>query len=66
MRIWIAALAVTVLPLGTARAQELGEGAHRVEIGVFPVGGLLFGHYSGNSPNFWRLRIGHGAHGERQ
>ena len=58
MRTWIAVLAVTALSLGTAQAQEHSAGAGRVEIGVFPVGGLFFGHYTGNAPNFGDYALG--------
>src|SRR5262245_57624414 len=58
MRTWIAVLAVTALSLGTAHAQEHSAGAGRVEIGLFPVGGLFFGHYSGNAPNFGNYALG--------
>jgi len=58
MRTWIAVLAVTALSFGTAQAQESGAGAGRVEIGLFPVGGVFFGHYTGNSPNFGDYALG--------
>src|SRR5262249_24309852 len=41
-------------------AQELGPGAGRIEIGIFPVGGLFFGHSSGRSPNFGDYALGVG------
>ena len=59
MRTWIALLAAVALSLGTARAQETA-GAGRVEIGVFPVGGIFFGHYTDNAPNFGDYALGTG------
>jgi Outer membrane protein beta-barrel domain len=58
MRTWIAMIAITTLSLGTAQAQESEAGAGRVEIGIFPVGGLFFGHYTGNTPNFGDYGLG--------
>src|SRR5262245_22562624 len=60
MRTWIVLLVASALSLGTARAQEVSTGAGRIEIGVFPVGGVFFGHYSGNTPNFGDYALGTG------
>jgi len=61
MRTLIAALVVSAMSFGTAHAQEAGTvGAGRVEFGAFPVGGLFFGHYTGNSPNFSEYALGTG------
>jgi hypothetical protein len=61
MRTFIAALAISAMSFGTAHAQEARTvGPGRVEFGVFPVGGLFFGHYTGNSPNFGDYALGTG------
>ena len=62
MRTLVAALVISAMSFGTAHAQEVGNvGAGRVELGVFPVGGLFFGHYTGNSPNFGNYALGTGV-----
>jgi hypothetical protein len=48
----IAVLAASALSLGTAQAQERSAGASRLEIGLFPTGGMFFRHYAGNTPKF--------------
>src|SRR5262252_10450235 len=61
MRTVITALVISAMSFGTAHAQEgRTAGAGRVEFGAFPVGGLFFGHYTGNSPNFGDYALGTG------
>jgi hypothetical protein len=44
---------------GTAYAQETGVGAGRIEIGVFPGGGIFFGNDANdNGPNFGNYALG--------
>jgi hypothetical protein len=59
MRRFIAFLVGAALSLGTAYAQE-AVGGGRVEVSLFPVGGIFFGHpdNAGNTPNFANYALG--------
>jgi len=61
MRRFIAVLAFgAALSIGTAYGQEGTVGGGRVEIGLFPVGGIFFGHPDNdeNKPNFGNYALG--------
>jgi hypothetical protein len=59
LRKLLALLAVMLIGLGNAYAQEAGYGAGRVEIGAFPGGGIVFTESSkGNEPAFGNYALG--------
>jgi hypothetical protein len=55
----VMSVVATLILIGNAYAQDAGAGAGRVEIGVFPGGGMLFTQSSsGNEPDFGNYALG--------